>query len=116
MARQFTRLVDIQYVANSAGAIYTNAASTITYIKSLVLFNVNTSTETVKLYNVPNNGASVGTAGDSNQFAEISLAAKETLMFDLPYPITLIDENDTIQAVTTTASKVTVQILGDKDA
>lgn len=116
MARQFTRLVDIQYVASSAGAIYTNAASTKTYIKSLVLFNGNTSSETVKLYNVPNSGASAGTAGAGNQFAEIVLAATETLMFDLPYPITLIDENDTIQASTTTASKVTVQILGDKDA
>jgi hypothetical protein len=116
MARQYTRLANIQYIASSAGAIYTNAASTISYIKSLVLFNGNTSTETVKLYNVPDSTGSVGTAGDANQFAEISLDAKETLMFDLPYPITIIDENDTIQGVTTTASKVTVQILGDKDA
>lgn len=116
MARQFTRLADIQYVSNSAAALYTNAASTKTYIKSLILFNGNTTAETVKLYNVPNNGASVGTAGVSNQFAEIVLAASETLMFDMPYPITIIDENDTIQASTTTASKVTVQLLGDKDA
>lgn len=115
MARQFTRLVDIQYIASSAGAIYTNASSTKTYIKSLVLFNGNSSTETVKLYNVPDSGGSVGTAGVGNQFAEISLAALETLMFDMPYPITLIDENDTLQASTTTSSKVTVQILGDKD-
>ena len=116
MARQFTRLADIQYVASSAGAIYTNPVSTKTYIKSLLLFNGNTTAETVKLYNVPNSGASAGTAGVSNQFAEIVLAAAETLMFDLPYPITIIDENDTIQASTTTASKVTVQLLGDKDA
>lgn len=116
MARQFTRLVDIQYVSDSAGAIYTNAASTKTYIKSLILFNGNTTSETVKLYNVPDSAGSVGTAGVSNQFAEIELAAGETLMFDMPYPITIIDENDTIQAVTDTASKVTVQVLGDKDA
>lgn len=116
MARQYTRLADIQYVGSSAAAIYTNAASTKTYVKSLVLFNSNTTAETVKLYNVPNSGASAGTAGSSNQFAEIALAASETLMFDLPYPMTLIDENDTLQASTTTASKVTVQILGDKDA
>jgi len=116
MARQFTRLVDIQYVASSASAVYTNASSTTTYIKSLVLYNGNTSAETVRLYNVPDSGGSAGTAADDNQFAEVSLASKETLMFDLPYPITLIDENDTIQASTTTGSKVTIQILGDKDA
>lgn len=116
MARQFTRLADIQYVGSTAAAIYTNPASTKTYIKSLLLFNGNTTAETVKLYNVPNNGASAGTAGVGNQFAEFVLAAGETLMFDLPYPITIIDENDTMQASTTTASKVTVQLLGDKDA
>jgi hypothetical protein len=116
MARQNTRLADIQYVASTAGAIYTNAASTKTYIKSFLLFNGHTSSETIKLYNVPDSTGSVGTAGAANQFAEIILASLETLMFDLPYPITIIDENDTIQAVTTTASKVTVQILGDKDS
>jgi hypothetical protein len=116
MTRQYTRLADIQYIADSAGAIYTNPASAKTYIKSFVLFNGNSSAETVKLYNVPDNAGAVGTAGVSNQFVEITLSALETLMFDLPYPITLIDENDTIQAVTITASKVTVQILGDTDA
>jgi len=116
MARQYTRLVDIQYVASTAGAIYTNPASTKSYIKSFILFNGNTSSETVKLYNVPDSTGSAGTAGVDNQFAEIVLAAGETLMFDLPYPITIIDTNDTIQASTTTSSKVTVQILGDKDA
>ena len=116
MARQYTRLADIQYVASSAGAIYTNPASTKTYVKSLVLFNGNNSAETVKLYNVPDNAGAVGTAGAGNQFAEISLASLETLMFDLPYPVTMLDTNDTLQASTTTASKVTVQILGDVDA
>lgn len=115
MARLYTRLADIQYVSNTAASVYTNAASTKTFIKSFMLFNGNTSLETVKLYNVPNNGASAGTAGADNQFADISLAAGETLMFDLPYPIAIIDENDTIQASTTTASKVTIQLLGDKD-
>lgn len=116
MARQYTRLADIQYVASSAASIYTNPASTKSYVKSLVLFNGNTSTETVKLYNVPDNAGAVGTAGAGNQFAEISLSTLETLMFDLPYPITLVDQNDSIQASTTTASKVTVQVLGDVDA
>ncbi len=116
MARQYTRLVDIQYIASSAAAVYTNAASTKTYIKSFVLFNGNTLAETVKLYNVPDSGGSVGTAALSNQFAEFVLGSLETLMFDLPYPITITDTNDTIQATTTTASKVTIQLLGDKDA
>lgn len=56
-----------------------------------------------------------GQADSSNQFAEIDITTKNTTQFDLAYPITLIDENDTIQATTTTADKVTVQLLGDTD-
>jgi hypothetical protein len=116
MARQFTRLADIQYVPSSNSAIYINPVSTTTYIKSFILFNGNTTAETVKLYNVPDSTGVAGTADLANQFAEIPLASLETLMFDLPYPITIIDQNDTIQASTNTASKVTVQILGDIDS
>lgn len=116
MARQTTRLADIQYVSNTAASIYSNAASTKTFVKGFILYNNNTTTETVKLYNVPDSTGSVGTAGGANQFAEIQLATKETLVFGFDYPMTLIDQNDSIQASTTTASQVTIQILGDKDA
>lgn len=116
MALNRTRLANIQYIANSAGAIYTNGSSTKTYIRGFVIYNGNTTAEAVKLYNVPNSTGSVGTAGVSNLFYSQSIAADETVIISFPYPVVLIDTNDTIQAVTTTASKVTVQILGDKDA
>jgi len=76
----------------------------------------NTVTETVALYNVPDSAGSVGNAANGNKFASISLLSNETLFLDLAYPIVLTDTNDSIQATTTTASKVTVQVLGDKDA
>lgn len=116
MAMQRGKLADIQYVASSAGSIYSNPASTKTYIRGLVLFNGNTTSELVKLYNVPDSGGSLGTAGVSNQFAELTLTAKETLIMDFDYPLVLTDTNDSLQASTTTASKVTVMVNGDKDA
>jgi hypothetical protein len=110
------RLADIQYVASSAGSIYANPASTKTFIAGFTLFNGNTTTETVKLYNVPDSGGSLGTASTANQFLEIVLAAYETFIFEAPSDgIVLTDTNDSIQAVTTTASKVTVMIHGTKD-
>jgi hypothetical protein len=115
MARQFTRLTDIQYISNTAGAVYTNPNGRKTYVKSFVIYNNNTSSEIVKLYNVPDSTGSVGTAAAANQFAEVQIVSKETFMLDLPYPITIIDENDTIQASTTTGSQVTIQVLGDFD-
>lgn len=116
MALSYGKLADIQYVASSAGSIYSNPASTKTYIKSIVLFNGNTTAETVKLYNVPDSTAALGTAGVSNIFFTKDLAANETFIFDLEFPLVLTDTNDSIQASTTTGSKVTVQLLGNTDA
>lgn len=106
----WTNLTGIGYIASSAGAILTN--TTTTEIKGFVIHNTNTTAETVKIYNVVNSGGNVGTASTANKFFDRSIAANETYIFDVPYPITLLANNDTIQAVTTTASKVTVQVLG----
>lgn len=116
MALQRGKLADIQYISDSAASILTNASGDKTYVRSLVLHNANSTTEIVQLYNVPDSTGSLGTAGDANRFFKKDIAADETLFIDLEYPIVLTDENDSIQAVTTTASKVTVQLMGDKDA
>lgn len=116
MALNRTKLSDIQYIASSAGSLYANPASAKTYIRGFIIYNGNTTAEAVKLYNVPDSAASLGTAGVSNLFYSQSIAADETVIIEFPHPIVLTDENDSIQGVTTTASKVTFQILGDKDA
>lgn len=118
MALQYAKLGDIAYIATTAGSIYANPVSTKSYVKGLILFNGNTTTETVSIYVVPDSAASLGTAGVSNQVAELSVAAKETVLFPLSvegYPIVLTDQNDSVQASTTTSSKVTVLVLGDKE-
>lgn len=116
MTLQRTKIADIQYVASSVGAIYSNPASTKTFIRAIMLFNGNTATEVVKVYNVPDSSGSAGTASGANQFLEYSLATKETLEVVFEYPIVLTDTADTLQAATTTASKVTVTISGDVDS
>lgn len=115
MALQRGKLADIQYVSNSAASLYANPSSTKTYIRGIILFNGNTTVETVVLYNVPDAAAALGTAGVSNKFMSVSLVGDETLMIAFPYPIVLTDTNDSIQGSTTTASKVTCQLLGDKE-
>lgn len=116
MARQYTRLADPQFIPSTVGSVYANPSSKKTFISGFMVFNTNTTSETVKLHNVPNSGASLGTAADGNQFEEFALAAKTSKLISLPYPIALIDLNDSIQAVTTTASKVTIIMLGDIDS
>ena len=99
---------DAAYIASSAGAIYTNEATETSFIKSVVIHNTNTTAETVKLYVVPDSGGSLGTAGVSNLMHNISVAADATVHIEFPGPgIVLKGTKDSIQAVTTTASKVT---------
>lgn len=113
MAFAYSRLTQITTIANAAAEVYTLPASTTAYIRSIILHNTNTTAETVILYNVPDNAGAAGTAADANTFYEVSLSPNETHILEFAIPgIMLVDENDTIQATTTTASKVTIQIYG----
>jgi hypothetical protein len=110
------KLTNIQTIPSTVGAVYTNAASTKTFIKGIEVFNSNTINETVKIHSVPNSTGSVGTAGDTNQIIEIVLSPKEKFIYESPGDGRVLDgTNDTIQAVTTTASKVTIEFFGLKD-
>lgn len=116
MTLQRTKLADIQYVPAPAGSIYANPAATKTFIRGLVLHNTNTmSNEIIKLYSVPDAAGAIGLASDSSRFFDVLLTPNETLIIGLPYPLVMTDTNDSIQAETSNASKVTVMLLGDKD-
>jgi len=113
MAFSYSQLTPITTIASSAGAVYTNPASKTTYVRTIVIHNTNTTAETVTLYNVPDSTGSVGTAGVTNQFYKQEVAADATVLLEFAVPgIMLTDTNDTLQASTTTANKVTIQITG----
>jgi len=113
MAFTYAQLTPITTIASSAGAVYTNPSSKTSYIRGIIIHNTNTTAETVVLYNVPDNSGSVGTAAATNQFYKTDVAADTTVIIEFPVPgLVLSDTNDTIQATTTTASKVTIQISG----
>lgn len=111
------KLAEIQYVPGTVGSVYANPGSTKTFVKGWTLFNVAATSQTVKIHVVPDSGGSLGTAGNGNQCFEVVLATKETLTFDTAGDgIPLEDTNDSIQAVTTDASSVTIILHGVKDA
>jgi hypothetical protein len=117
MALNRAKLADAQQVASSAGALITNAASTKTWIRGIVLHNTSASTAiTVKLYNVPDSGGAVGTAAASNQFFEKEIAIAGTHYIDLPGPgFVLSDTNDTIQGEDGVGSTVSIWFIGDNE-
>lgn len=119
MAKSFAMLADPATVSDSAAAILTCGANQKLQITGIWLFNGNSSAETVKLYFVKNNAGSVGTAAAGNQIwqgdgAGHDLAAYASKWIEagqVPEMI-LEEQNDTIQAVTDTASKVVRFIVG----
>lgn len=112
MAFAYAALKEIGYIPAAAAAVFTNPAAKTSYARLFIIHNGNTTAEVVKLYAVPNGGSADG----SNKFYEETLAAGATRIFDLAAPGLIIpDEGDTIQAETTTASKVTIQIMGGQE-
>ena len=116
MAFAYDRLVDVTTLPKSVGILFDQPASQVTYIRFILLHNSNTTAEVVKLYDVPDNGGSVGSAGATNEFFGATLQPLETVMIEFPVPGKIIkDEHETIQGVTTTASKVTCTMYGGKE-
>jgi hypothetical protein len=110
------RLADIQTVPSTAGSVYANPASTKTYIGGITLHNTSTTDEFVEVFCVPDSGGTLGTAALTNRFIAVTMAANDMIAFALPGDgIVLEDENDSIQARTTTASKVTIMLSGPKE-
>lgn len=116
MAIVHGKLADIQTIPATAGALYANPVGVTTYIKGISLFNSNSTAETVKIYVVPDASGALGTAAIANQALEITLSAVESLFLEFPADgAVLQDTNDSLQASTNTAGKVTIQLHGLKE-
>ena len=113
MIFDYARLAEITALPNSAGSVYTNPASTSSYVKLIQLHNTSTVNEIVSLYNVPDAAGTVGTASTANRFFNYTMAPNETIQVEYNSPgLVLKDENDTIQAAASTAAKVNIEIYG----
>lgn len=116
MAFDYLRLIEITTISDTPTVIYTNPSGIKSYIRLIMIHNTNTTLETVELWNVPDSGGSVGAIADINKIFKNSLDAGSTILLEFATPgIILEDLNDTIQAKTTTASKVTIQIMGGSE-
>jgi len=111
----YKRLTEITTIAAAAASVFANPASKTSYVTLIVLHNTNSVTESVELWNVPDNAGSAGTAADANRFWADDLAANETVFVEVPkIGLVLENTNDTIQAATSNANKVTIQIFGSQ--
>jgi hypothetical protein len=88
----------------SQAAIYTVPALTVTYVKSLSLFNDNAATQTIVLY--------LNTTGTPRKWRRYVLAQNESAEVLEGGESVVLAAGDTIEAVTTTAAAVPYTITG----
>ena len=112
MALTPSLLVAPAYAASSAGAaVLTVGASTRVSIKTILLNNLNTSAEVVKIYV----GVGGVGAGNSNNVIQVSVAASSSVILDIPFPL-ILSATDKLYVSTTTASMVVLTVTGKTES
>jgi hypothetical protein len=116
MALQYVKLAPPQYLAGSVAPVYTNPSGK-TFVSGFIVFNGNTAPETVNLYTVPAVGGALSAAGSVHRWWSNAINAKETVFIDALNPIILDSQYDSIFGwCESTNNRVTIQVLGNRDA
>ena len=122
MALQKTRLQDIikiTGVANQAVGLGTGGVSptpvgiaSTCYVKSVVMHNPTSFASTISLYYEAATSPASNPPAEADQFYHQTLAANETQILELNYPL-VFTHNDTLSAVVGIASTANIMVLGD---
>ena len=107
-----------QVGAGLTAAVYTVGSAQTTYIKSVLLHNLDASaTQNVQIHIVQNSGGSAGTASSTTRIARIGISTDDTFFFEPAYPITLRSNGDTLQVYNEglVTNSINVLVLGDKE-
>jgi hypothetical protein len=98
------------FLTTSATAILTIADNKKTRIKSIDLFNQDSSPITVNIWLAPNDGGSARTVSGSDRYKRVTVIVMGLSCLGLEVDWILDATNDTIQASASTASKVSAVI------
>jgi len=103
-------------VTDAAVAYVTGETDKVKHIFSIILHNTHVSAVTVDIHLVQNSAGAVGVAADANKIYQVTLTANETEVLSFPgaESLTLDALNDTLQAVASVTSVVTITIKGDE--
>ena len=107
MALTPAQLQAAAYVPAAAAPQFT--ATSVSYIRTIILHNTDAAPRVVTLWNVPNGGA----AGGANQFVLVTLAAYQTGTYEWKPPgIVMGTVGDYIEGKADVGNKVTIQMYG----
>jgi len=117
----YKRIIEMQALPLVTTTIFANPAATTTYIKLLILCNLDPSSNYVRVWNVPDAAGAVGVVSDGTQIfgdSVLGMAAEETVIMEfLDGGLMLEDLNDTIQAISVapTTWSPTIQAFGAQE-
>jgi len=117
MTFTLNKLCNMSFISSTALPYIMNSGNignpiTKTYIKSIIIYNNNTTLETVSMWNVPNQLNLSGTANSSNKFYSVNLAPNEMESIEFQMPIVLNGINDSIFVSSNSNGFVTIQSYG----
>jgi hypothetical protein len=107
-----TKIADVQWVPSTIAPVIEVTEYGRTYIKGFLLHNTTSSAVNIKIHVVPAADDLLGQPSILNQALDTDIPARDTLCFDLSYPVTLQAIGDSVQAVASVAEAVSITPLG----
>ena len=107
-----TRIADVQWVPSAIAPVIEITEYGRTYVKGFLLHNTTPSAVNIKIHVVPAVDDLLGQPSILNQVLDVDIPARDTLCFDLSYPVTLQAIGDSVQAVASVAEAVSITPLG----
>lgn len=120
MSFQYSKLMSLTSLAVdslltpvSAGLVYANPISTISYVAEIELHNTNSVNVNVALFQVDDESNALGIPAIGNEILRTTIEPYDTIWVAPKYPYVLSDQNDAIFGVAS-VSGVNIQARGGK--
>tara|TARA_Y100000004_G_scaffold41846_1_gene45677 strand:- start:1061 stop:1420 length:360 start_codon:yes stop_codon:yes gene_type:complete len=106
-----------QVAAATTTAVVTVGSAKTVYVRALEIHSLDTTNvANVQVHVVPAaSGGGAGAATSITRIARLGISTEDTYFFENAYPITLNNNNDTIQIYNEGGDAVNVLVLGDKE-
>lgn len=105
----YSQLKAIAPLSNVSASVFTNSAATASYVRTVYVYAVTSSNQTLNMWSVPN-GAAVG---NHNKILQYQLSGSTSFMIEFGIPgIILNTSGDSIWASTTDMSGSNIMIMG----
>lgn len=110
-------LTEITQIVGPSSSLYTNTATTASYVRSIVLHNTSTNVQNVIMWKASGSMGGATNVDNTKRFLNYAISGGATFVVDFAPPGLMITQsNDTIWASASTTATVNVFIVGGTEA